>query len=276
MKRFSKKHTAALVGLLTVLTLPAVAQILVFDSAAVTEAITEVSKLTSQYTQLVNQYNQLVKTYTMVTNQYNQMIANARGLGHLPQRFIAPFTRWTYPTSASRYGTSFGWVNALLTGSSAPSGYAAATLPLNPYNWSFISHDAQVTDSLNYSTIELTDGLTQNSMTTIGSIQTNASQAEAAIQQLETNTDSDPDDPSEVQALQNIASANVVALRNQQDTNKLLAILMEQQTIGQKSQRDAFAGSVSNEIAYSNNAQQHQDDMFAGTDDAMNQLGVLP
>lgn len=276
MKRLSKNRTMIALGLFTALGVPALAQIAVFDAVAIGKAVEEIQKLSSQYTQLLKQYNQLVRTYTMITNQYAQMVANARGLGQLPRRFLAPFTHWKYPMAPNRYGTSYGWVNAILSGLNAPAGYQTATLPLNAYDWSHISAGAQVTDSINYSTVELTDGLTQNSMATIGGIQADAANAGTAIEALESNTDSPLEDPSEVQALQNIASAHVIALHNQQDTNQLLAILMEQQTIGQKAQRDAFAESITNEIAYSNNAQQLQDDMFAGTDDAMNQLGVLP
>lgn len=276
MKKLTPKQTVVGACVLAMVSIPAVAQFAVIDVTAIEKAVEEIQQLSAQYTQLVNQYNQLVTTYTMITNQYNQMVANARGLGHLPQRFIAPFTRWKFPSAPSRYGTSDQWVNALLRGTNASAGYQAATMPLPGYDWLFISADAKVTDSLNYSTVELTDGITENTLATIGSIQANASAAESAIQELETNTDNAGEDPSEVQALQNIGSANVIALRNQQDTNKLLATLMEQQTLAQKAQRDAFAGSIANEIAYSNHSQQHQDAMFSGTDDAMNQLGVLP
>ena len=279
MQRLAKgwKQRAATAAILAAFTVPVFAQFAVIDVSAIAKAIDEIQMLTKQYSQMVSQYNELVTTYNMISSVYGQIIANARGLGQLPQRFIAPFTHWSYPKAGSRYGTSSAWVNALLSGSNATGGYRTATEPLSEYDWTYISPEAQIADSYKYSTVELTDGLVENSMATVGSIRANEASAAGAISLLESNTDGAEEDPSEVQALQNIGSANIIALRNQQDTNQLLASLLETQTLAQKGQRDSMASSIASEIAFSDHIATHYAAMF-GPDmqQGVDATGIIP
>lgn len=276
MTPIAKKRSFAGLAVLTALAVPGLAQFAVVDVSSIAQEIQEVQWLSQQYQTAVSQYQQLISTYTMITSQYNQMVANAKGLGNLPKAFIAPFTRWRMPAAANQYGTSNAWVQALLGSGNAQSGYQAATIPLIEFTWNNISPDAQAVDQLKYSTVELTDGISENSMSMVGSVRANANTAQTAIAQLESQIDANGADPSEVEALQAIGSGNVIALRNQQDSNALLASLVETMTLSQKAQRDAMASSVANEIAFANNAGPDNAAMFAGTIDALNALGVLP
>jgi hypothetical protein len=72
---------------------------------------------------------------------------------------------------------------------------------------------------------------------------------------------SDPSLNTEVGVLNKINAANLISIRNTQDSNKLLASVLEQQLAAEKARRDAEAQSINNQIAFqaqqSNLIQQH-------------------
>jgi hypothetical protein len=101
-----------------------------------------------------------------------------------------------------------------------------------------------------YASIELTDGANKNAMATIGSIRGNAESVQAQIANLEQDSFSaDPNMNSEVSVLNKINAANVLTLRTVQDSNKLLASLLEQQTILAKQQREATTNAINADIS---------------------------
>ncbi len=101
-----------------------------------------------------------------------------------------------------------------------------------------------------YASIELTDGANKNAMATIGSIRGNAESVQAQIANLEQDSFSaDPNLNTEVSVLNKINAANVLTLRTVQDSNKLLASLLEQQTILAKQQREATTNAINADIS---------------------------
>jgi hypothetical protein len=121
-----------------------------------------------------------------------------------------------------------------------------------------------------YATIELTDGANQDGMTTVGTLRSNAPQVETAIRNLEdASLDSDPDYNTEIAVLNKINAASVIALRNSQDTNKLLTAVAEQQFIQAKRQRDSEAQAVNNHISFMANEQGLLASQKAGASEAM-------
>jgi hypothetical protein len=87
-------------------------------------------------------------------------------------------------------------------------------------------------------------------MATIGSIRGNAQSLQAQIANLEQDSFSaDPNLNSEVSVLNKINAANVLTLRTVQDSNKLLASLLEQQTILAKQQREATTNAINADIS---------------------------
>src|SRR6266566_3711145 len=78
----------------------------------------------------------------------------------------------------------------------------------------------------------------------------NTQTIESRISNLEEDSLSgDPNLNTEVSVLNKINAANVLTLRTVQDSNKLLASLLEQQTILSKQQREATANAINAEIA---------------------------
>ena len=86
-------------------------------------------------------------------------------------------------------------------------------------------------------------------MATIGSIRGNAQSVQTQIANLEQDSlSSDPNLNTEVSVLNKINAAGVLTLRTLQDSNKLLASLVEQQTILAKQQRESTTNAINAEI----------------------------
>ena len=89
-----------------------------------------------------------------------------------------------------------------------------------------------------------------NAMATIGSIRGNAQNVQTQIANLEQDSFSaDPNLNTEVSVLNKINAADVLTLRTLQDSNKLLASLLEQQTILAKQQREATTNAINADIS---------------------------
>ncbi|MCU1262126.1 MAG: hypothetical protein JWO80_5011 [Bryobacterales bacterium] len=224
-------------------------------------------ELVKELTQLQQEYTQLVKTYNMVTNQYNQMVTNAKMITS-KTRWKALLTPWMFPTATDTYGTTGGWISALNTGAGALSGYKRAVTPIQTYASVWGSMDGSQQDQIgrNYSTVELSDGVTVNALDQLGDIRGNSAAVENAIDSLE--MDSLSDDPvmnTELGVLNKINGSGIIGVRNSQDTNKLLASMLDHQMVEAKSRRDAEAQSMNNDIAIRQMAPGIDDQHLSGT-----------
>jgi hypothetical protein len=241
------------------------AQLMVFDPSLYSEAVSEVS-------QLVEQYNELVKTYQMVTNEYNQMLWMAKMLPGSLTRFRAVATPWFHSSATNTYGTTSGWTAAIDAGANAAEGYSQAVGGLSVYGGSLANIPADELERLEkyYGTVELADGANIAGIETLGSIRANATEVESAIQQLEdVSLSSDPDLNTEIAILNKINAASIIALRNAQDTNKLLATLAEEQLVRSKGQRDWQAQAFDDHIAFMGSEQAYLASQMAGASAAM-------
>jgi hypothetical protein len=216
----------------------------VVDFGAIAELVSEVGWLAKQYSEIVD-------TYTQITNEYNQMVTSAKWIVD-KARWKATLTPWKLPTATNTYGTTGGWITAVDTGAGSPGGYSAAVTPLNDYSsvWGSIEATQQDQIGRNYATVELSDGATVNALDQLGTIRANSAAVEEAIDTLETDSlADDPDLNTEVGVLNKMDAAGIIAVRNSQDTNKLLASLLDHQMVAAKAQRDAQAQSINNDIA---------------------------
>ena len=94
------------------------------------------------------------------------------------------------------------------------------------------------------------DGANDTALEAVGAIRGNAQNLESQLNNLEQDSLSgDPNLNTEVQVLNKINATNVLTLRSLQDTNKLLASLLEQQVILSKQQREATTNAINAEIA---------------------------
>jgi hypothetical protein len=137
--------------------------------------------------------------------------------------------------------------------SAITTGYLGATTKLLPYAQAHLA--AMNPDELDrvksqYASVELVDGANTTAIATIGSIRGNAQSVQTQISNLEQDSlSSDPKLNTEVSVLNKINAASVLTLRTVQDSNKLLASLLEQQTILAKQQREATTNAINADIA---------------------------
>ena len=100
-----------------------------------------------------------------------------------------------------------------------------------------------------YASVQLADGANVNAMATIGSIRGTAQDIQTQIGNLEQDSfSSDSGLNSEVSVLNKINAAGVLTLRTLQDSNKILASLLEMQTIIAKQQRESMTNSINADI----------------------------
>ena len=211
-------------------------------------------KLVQQLAQMEREYTQLVQTYQMVTSQYKQMIWMAKMTpATVRAHYRALVTPWRSTLASNTYGTTGGWIAAINTGAGAQSGYQQSIQPLNLYG-AALSHipDGQLPRvKSDYATVELADGVNESGIDLVGRLRGNAPQVEAAIASLEADSlSADPIENTEISVLNKVNAANMIALRNGQDTNQLLAALTEQQLIDSKRNRDAEATAINTHIQF--------------------------
>jgi len=97
--------------------------------------------------------------------------------------------------------------------------------------------------------VELADGANSTAIATIGAIRANAQTTQTQIGNLEQDSlSNDSDLNTEVAVLNKINAAGVLTLRTLQDSNKLLASLLEEQTILAKQQREATTNAINADI----------------------------
>jgi len=242
------------------------AGVTVFDPSVFGNTVEQLAKMEREMAQLE-------RTYQMVTNQYNQMLLMAKQSPvNMSTRYRAILTPWQPSLATNTYGTTGGWIAAVNTGVNVPGGYQSATEPLRPYGAGLGNIPPDQLDRLqkHYATIELTDGANQSGMATIGTMRRNASSVDLTIQGLEDDSlSSDPQFNTEIGVLNKINASNVVALRNGQDTNKLLVALTEQQLIAAKRQRDAEVAAINIHVQMMSQGQQILKDQSSNWTSAM-------
>lgn len=207
-----------------------------------------------RYFQLQQQLIQLKNSYSQLVAQYNLAKQMAKNLQNMPARYRAQFSQWRNTVSQDAYGNTGGWVRGINSGQlpNVNSGYRQATtqlLQFSPDALSGMNADELTRVKSQYASVELSDGASTTAMATIGSIRGNSQNVQTQIVNLEQDSlSSDPNLNTEVSVLNKINAAGVLTLRTLQDSNKLLASLVEQQTILAKQQREATTNSINADI----------------------------
>jgi hypothetical protein len=208
-----------------------------------------------RYHQLQQHLVELQKTYDKVTAQLNLALQMATFIRNMPARYRALFSQWRNVTSPNTFGNTGSWVSGVNSGlfPTINTGYQRATTPLaqyDPYELSGMDPSELGRVQSQYATVELADGANMNAMATIGAIRGDAPGVQNQISNLEQDSFSDDSGlNSEVSVLNKINAANVLTLHTLQDSNKLLASLLEEQTILAKQQREETANSIDTEVA---------------------------
>jgi hypothetical protein len=204
-----------------------------------------------RYFQLQQHLVQLQQTYAKVLSHYHLALQMARSIENMPARYRAMFSQWRNGSALNTYGNTAGWITGINTGA-VGGGYQQATTQLSLYDGGHLSSmDALERSRVQsqYASVELADGANAAALATIGSIRGSARNVERQMGNLEDDSlSSDPGLNSEVSVLNKINAANVLTLRSVQDSNKLLASLLEVQTVLAKQQREATSNAINADI----------------------------
>jgi len=207
-----------------------------------------------RYFQLQQQLIQLKNSYSQLVSQYNLAVQMAKNLHNMPARYRAQFSQWRNTVAEDTYGNTTAWLGGVNSGQLAlvSNGYRQATtqrLQYSPDHLSGLTSDELARVISQYASIVLSDGATTNAIATIGSMRGNAQDIQNRLANLEQDSFSnDVNLNTEVAVLNKINAAGVLTLRTLQDSNKLLASLLEEQTILAKQQREATTNAINADI----------------------------
>src|SRR5437667_2045411 len=207
-----------------------------------------------RYYQLQQHLLQLQQSYAKITSQLNLAMQMATFVRNMPARYRAVFSQWRNVTSLNTFGNTGSWISGINAGllPNINTGYQKSTTQLLPYSPDHLSgmdpFELERVQS-QYASVQLVDGANVNAMATIGAIRGSAQDIQTQIGNLEQDSfSSDSGLNSEVSVLNKINAAGVLTLRTLQDSNKLLASLLEQQTILAKQQREATTNTINADI----------------------------
>jgi hypothetical protein len=215
---------------------------------------TNYSNALLRYFQLQQQLLQLKASYAQLVAQYNFAVRMAKNIQNMPARYRAQFSQWRNTSALDTYGNTGRWVNGINSGQAGfvSTGYNRATTQLLPYNQAQLSGmnaDELARVQSQYATVQLADGANTTAIATIGAIRGDAQTIQTQIGNLEQDSlSNDSDLNTEMSVLNKINAAGVLTLRTLQDSNKLLASLLEEQTILAKQQREATTNSINTDI----------------------------
>src|SRR5258705_10610524 len=208
-----------------------------------------------RYYQLQQHLAQLQKSYAKITSQLELATQMARFVQNMPARYRAVFSQWRNVTSLNTFGNTGSWVSGINSGllPNINAGHQKSTTQLLPYSADHLSGmDASQLERVQsqYASVQLVDGANVNAMATIGAIRGSAQDIQTQIGNLEQDSfSSDSGLNSEVSVLNKINAAGVLTLPTLQDSNKLLASLLDQQTMVAKDQRAATTGAINADIS---------------------------
>jgi hypothetical protein len=207
-----------------------------------------------RYYQLQQHLLQLRASYAELVAQYNFAVQMARNIQNMPARYQAQFSQWRDGSALDTYGNTGIWINGINSGQLGlvSTGYQQATTQLLPYNEAQLAGmnpDELARVESQYATVQLADGANTTAIATIGAIRGNAQDIQAQIGNLEQDSlSNDADLNTEVAVLNKINASGVLTLRTLQDSNKLLASMLEEQTILAKQQREATTNTINADI----------------------------
>jgi hypothetical protein len=207
-----------------------------------------------RYQQLQQHLVELQKSYAKITSQLELATQMAQFIRNMPARYRALFSQWRNVTSLNTFGNTGSWVSGINSGllSTVNTGYQRSTTQLRPYSTVQLSGmDPSELERVQsqYASVQLVDGANVNAMATIGGIRASAQDIQTQIGNLEQDSFSDDSGlNTEVSVLNKINAAGVMTLRTLQDSNKLLASLLEQQTILAKQQREFTTNTINADI----------------------------
>jgi hypothetical protein len=202
---------------------------------------------------------------------------------NLESRYKTDWVQWSsLAAPPNTYGNTSALVNALNFGGlpQAQQGYNGAYVQVQSYpsgNYSSLDSRAQATVANQYATSELAQSPTTNTLTTLGTIRTDAQAFATKLANLESDTFStDPSQQTQNALLGKINSAALLQIHSQQDTNQILAASVQQQLIAQKQQIDAQNRAINNAIYFQQNFPTAMQNVTGGVTQSLQSISLSP
>jgi conjugal transfer/entry exclusion protein len=229
----------------------ATAQFSVFDPANFGEAIVEAGYDLSNV-------NQAIQSYQQMLNQYNQWQQAFRTLTNMAQRYQNLWSSWqSLQNVANLYGNTQGWVTGANTGNGAAAGYQGMTTEFlkYPQSWTSLLTPSALSRLTSLAGgVAVRDGSNVAALTTIGQVRNDSSGIMTSVSNLQNDAfASDPLNSSLVPVAQKGAAAGVLGVQAQEDSNKLLELMLENQMLASKTQRDQMSNAVASDISQKTN-----------------------
>ena len=194
--------------------------------------------------QLTKQVSQSAQQIKVAQQQYEHMKAMAQRLYGL-SRYRSPSNVFEAIQYADQYAQLGSWAVGENTGKDVPQGYAAATVAVkaNDFLGKMNSGLASSTRAM-YATQEVMDGHNISAIRAVGQIRNAASQYEAAISELERDSQDEGDTAqSQLSVAQRTNNSSIVQNRLTRDVLTIVSAQLDQQVAQTKAQRDSLAES---------------------------------
>lgn len=248
VKRHAKKALIALSAVVFSMSLstPAKAQWTVYDPASFSR---QVMNYLQDHKTLLATLQNLQKAV-----HQEQMMMQAYQTIHYMPRYGALFSNWrNLQMALDEYGNAAPFINAANSGNGVQGAYGRITTDMNRYpsGWiSTLSPSGLGRLTAQAGTVGIRDSSNVSAMQTIGQIRYNSANVERAIAALKSDTMAgDQLNGSLVPVLQKSSAASLLQVQSQQDSNKLLTLLLEKEVMDSKTARDQTANGMTTDIA---------------------------
>jgi hypothetical protein len=201
-----------------------------------------------------------VQTRNQIVTAYNLAYQMSRMPQNLEARYKTDWAQWSsLAAPPNTYGNTSALVNALNFGGlpGALQGYNKAFVQVQSYpagGYASLDSNTQATVANQYATSELAQTTATSTLTTLGTVRSDAQNFASKLANLESDTFStDPNLQTENALLAKINAATLLQIHSQQDTNQILAASVQQQLIAQKQQIDAQNRALNQSIYFQQN-----------------------
>jgi hypothetical protein len=233
---------------------------IVYDPTQGAHAIQQIQQFEQQIQKAEQQIQKAEQIYTTALQTRNTIVS-AYNLAHqlsmapqqLYQRYVTPWTNWNTVVAVNSYGNTPALLQAINSGINSVAGLEAVTLGQAPRYplYGNLNVQSQQLVAAQGATSDLSMGIMQANLQTLGTMRTNSQQRAADIQKLESQTySSDPSQQTYMATFQRINQALLMQLRSQQEANEIAQAAALQQIVTQKQQQDALNAAFQDAAAY--------------------------
>jgi len=233
---------------------------IVYDPTQGAHAIQQIQQFEQQIQKAEQQIQKAEQIYTTALQTRNTVVA-AYNLAHqlsmvpqqLYQHYVTPWTNWNTVVAVNSYGNTPALLQAINSGLNSVAGLEAVSLGQAPRYplYGNLNIQSQQLVAAQGATSDLSVGIMQANLQTLGTMRANSQQRAADIQKLESQTySSDPAQQTYMSTFQRINQATLMQLHAQQDANQIAQAVALQQIVTQKQQQDALNAAFQDAATY--------------------------